>query len=55
MEKKLMILVILTVIGIAGIVLFQTNVVRSAFLAGFGYVLSVLSILVAVIVAMINK
>ena len=55
MEKNLMIMGIFVVLGIAGIVIFQTNVLGSGFIAGTGYILATLSILIGVIVGMIYK
>jgi len=55
MDKKSMILSILAVVSIVGIVLFQTSILGNAFLAGFGYVLGVLSVIIAIAIAMIYK
>jgi len=55
MDKKMLILSILAVIGIFGIVLFQTSILGNAFLAGFGYVLGTLSIIIAIAIVMIYK
>ena len=55
MDKKLLVLSILAVLGIFGIVLFQTSVLGNAFLAGFGYILGTLSIIIAIAIAMIYK
>jgi len=55
MEKKLLILSILAVLGLVGVILFQTSILNNAFLAGFGYILGVLSIIIGVIIALIYK
>jgi len=55
MEKNLMIMGIFVVLGIVGIAIFQTNVLGSGFIAGTGYILSVISVIIGVIVGMILK
>lgn len=55
MDKNFLILGILALLGVVGIVFLQTSISSNAFLAGFGYVLSTLSILVAIVVAAVYK
>lgn len=55
MDKKFLILCILALLGVVGIVLLQTSILSNAFLAGFGYVLSALCIIIAIIVAAVYK
>jgi len=55
MEKNLIIMGIFVVLGIVGILVFQTNILGSGFTAGIGYILSVFSIIIGVIVGMILK
>ena len=55
MDKKLIIMGIFTILGIVGIALFQTNVLSSGFIAGFGYVLAVMSVIIGIAIAMILK
>ncbi len=55
MEKNLIIMSIFVVLGIVGIAIFQTNVLGSGFIAGTGYILATLSIIIGVIVGIIYK
>lgn len=55
MEKKLIIMGVFIILGIVGIALFQTNVLSSGFIAGFGYVLAVMSVIIGIAIAMILK
>ena len=55
MDKKLIIMSVFIILGIVGIALFQTNVLSSGFIAGFGYVLAVMSVIIGIAIAMILK
>ncbi len=55
MEKKLIIMGVFIILGIVGIALFQTNVLSSGVIAGFGYVLAVMSVIIGIAIGMILK
>ncbi|HOI76299.1 MAG TPA: hypothetical protein PLI06_01625 [Methanofastidiosum sp.] len=55
MEKKLMIMSIFVILGILGIAVFQTNILSNGFLAGLGYVIGVISVIIGVAIGMILK
>jgi len=55
MEKKLIIMSVFTVLSIVGIALLQTNVMSNGFIAGFGYVLAIISVIVGIAIGMILK
>jgi len=55
MEKKSIIISVFIILSIVGIALFQTNVLSSGFIAGFGYVLAVMSVIIGIAIAMILK
>ena len=55
MEKKSIIISVFIILSIVGIALFQTNVLSSGFIAGFGYVLAIMSVIVGIIIGMILK
>jgi uncharacterized membrane protein (DUF485 family) len=55
MEKKLILMSIFVVLGIVGIAIFQTNVLANGFLAGFGYILGVASVIIGIVIGAIYK
>ncbi|MFA7689799.1 MAG: hypothetical protein WCY18_01735 [Methanofastidiosum sp.] len=55
MEKKVLIMSIFAVLGMVGIALYQTNILANGFIAGFGYVLGVLSVIIGIIIGAISK
>lgn len=55
MEKNILILIIIALVGIVGIGLLQANVLGSGFVAGIGYLLATLSIIVGIAMGMILK
>jgi len=55
MDKKSIIMGVFIVLGIVGIVLFQTNIMSRGFMAGIGYVFAVLSVIVGIAIGMIFK
>jgi len=55
MDKKLLILSILTLLSVVGAIFLQTGISNNAFLAGFGYFLAALSLIIAISVAMAYK
>ncbi|NPV50418.1 MAG: hypothetical protein HPY60_04375 [Candidatus Methanofastidiosum sp.] len=54
MDKKTMILSILAVIGIVGIVMFQSNVLGNPLISGLGFALSSIVVLIGCLVAFIR-
>jgi len=55
MDKKFLILSVLALLGVVGIIFLETSILSNAFLAGFGYVLSALCIVAAIIVGAVYK
>ena len=55
MDKKFIILSILALLGVVGVIFLQTSILSNAFLAGFGYVMSTLCIIIAIVVAAVYK
>jgi len=55
MEKNLIIMGIFVVLGIVGILVFQTSILGSGFVAGAGYLLAVFSVIIGVIAGIILK
>jgi len=52
MGKKMLILSILTFLAIIGILIFQITILENPFLVGFGFLLSTLSIILAIGIAL---
>lgn len=55
MEKNILILSIITLVGIFGLILFQINMSGNAFLAQLGFILTALSVIVGISVGMLYK
>jgi len=55
MDKKFLILSVLALLGVVGVIFLETSILSNAFLAGFGYVLSALCIVAAIIVGAVYK
>lgn len=55
MDKIMLILGILAAVSIIGVIIFQINVQGSPFLAGLGYVISTLCIIIVIAIVMIPK
>lgn len=55
MDKIMLILGILTAVSIIGVIIFQINVQGSPVLAGLGYVMGTLCVIIVIAIAMIPK
>lgn len=55
MEKNILILSVIVLIGIIGVILFQINMSGNVFLAQLGFILIILSVIVGISVGLIYK